>query len=494
MKRIIVMLLLVCVLLATGCDRNNSPHQSMLPDADTQNVYVRSATDNAADKLLTAEDAVFLLDSIRNADWESGVAECISICDYIVTIEGSELHYHSYCGNFFDPEGNRSFSLEESQNGCINRILQINTESASISIKASLDSEEFQYLSLEKDNEIHKYRLIDTVNSMYYSVKPGELILTFEQKFNKSNIYSVYTDKALTDLSALIVYSNEGKSWYFVDESVKSRNLAYDPHIVSRDTVEYLGDLLPLYHKMIDCILSYKDTISGFASKEDAWKVWGAVISEFLPSQYMLHNFGTHQEPFMYADGTFTLLFRNSKKEHERIYFAFTERINKALNLLDFNPAADPMGDMEILYMYVCNNMDYYFGASTSYDVIVQGKGICGDYADYLILLAMQAGIETMKIGCNAVDGFELDHAWMIACIKGKWYHFDACWQDARDCDSRDDFVYFAMSDDYRIGTLDNYLGQRGKVILNYINKYKGRSTSPFPICDDTTYDQKKVK
>ncbi len=55
---------------------------------------------------------------------------------------------------------------------------------------------------------------------------------------------------------------------------------------------------------------------------------------------------------------------------------------------------------------------------------LTTGKGDCVNYAAASRALLSMAGIPNYQI--ERVGG-QTDHYWLIACVDGKWYHFDAC-------------------------------------------------------------------
>lgn len=79
------------------------------------------------------------------------------------------------------------------------------------------------------------------------------------------------------------------------------------------------------------------------------------------------------------------------------------------------------------VYQYVMENMVYEEAIrpvhAYGYSGLVEGKGVCGDYAEMFCLLANHAGIDAYL--CHSDD-----HAWNIVRIDGKYYHCDSLWDD----------------------------------------------------------------
>lgn len=61
----------------------------------------------------------------------------------------------------------------------------------------------------------------------------------------------------------------------------------------------------------------------------------------------------------------------------------------------------------------------------TEYSVLINGTGICGSYA-----LAYRAILNAAGMECLYLSSQQMDHAWNMVKIDGKWYHVDCCWDD----------------------------------------------------------------
>lgn len=79
------------------------------------------------------------------------------------------------------------------------------------------------------------------------------------------------------------------------------------------------------------------------------------------------------------------------------------------------------------IYKYVMETMVFDDSMRPShaygYQGLIEGSGVCGDYAEMFCLLANHAGIETYMC-------FSDDHAWNIVRIDGTYYHCDALWDE----------------------------------------------------------------
>ena len=101
---------------------------------------------------------------------------------------------------------------------------------------------------------------------------------------------------------------------------------------------------------------------------------------------------------------------------------------NRAKQIVASLPEAlDEIQKEAAIYKYVMESMVYDESMRPAhaygYAGIVEGKGVCGDYAEMFCLLANHAGIE-------AYVCYSEDHAWNIVKIDGKYYHCDSLWDD----------------------------------------------------------------
>lgn len=94
--------------------------------------------------------------------------------------------------------------------------------------------------------------------------------------------------------------------------------------------------------------------------------------------------------------------------------------------------ASFPETDSELelekqLYQYIKDHMFYDESlrstASFGYQGIIEGWGVCGDYAEAFALLANHAGLETYVCSSDT-------HAWNIIKIDNVYYHCDALWDE----------------------------------------------------------------
>ena len=80
-----------------------------------------------------------------------------------------------------------------------------------------------------------------------------------------------------------------------------------------------------------------------------------------------------------------------------------------------------------------------------AYGALVNQDAVCNGYAEAMQLMFMCAGLESKFVTGTAG---ELDHAWNMVKLDGKWYHVDATWNDPKP-DQGNDLLhpYFNVSD-----------------------------------------------
>jgi len=66
---------------------------------------------------------------------------------------------------------------------------------------------------------------------------------------------------------------------------------------------------------------------------------------------------------------------------------------------------------------------DYAANTGNAYGCLVEGSCVCAGYAEAFQLIALRAGLKSVRVGSG-------NHAWNLVRIDGKWYHIDSCWDD----------------------------------------------------------------
>ena len=273
----------------------------------------------------------------------------------------------------------------------------------------------------------------------------------------------------------------------------------YDRYMITADGRNYLTEReYELYKKMIDSIIAHDGVVEGFASYDEFFKVWGFMLSEFVPARNMVKTYLNAEDPFTYNEGTATLVFVADKETCDSNYAAFEDIMNEALSQI-----RERDSDWERLakiYLYVSQNMTYgspyeaYGVYGDFYDCIVYKMGMCADYAYYLNMLANQIGFETIDGRSLGKDGFEgADHAWSMIYVDNQWYHFDACWQASSF--PMDTMMYFAFSTEERYTSLSNnsFWGEPGELEMFDQDDYT-YERGELPYCEIGMCEDERVR
>ena len=124
---------------------------------------------------------------------------------------------------------------------------------------------------------------------------------------------------------------------------------------------------------------------------------------------------------------------------------------NKVIQILDETCKAG-YSDAEnaiAIYDYFAKNFTYTTYTS-SYVVIMEGNGVCQDFASAYDYLLGQVGIDAGV--CNSMLNKQVPHTWSLIRIDGEYYHADPTYALSNPGTIR----YFGFTDEMRAG-LDNY-------------------------------------
>ncbi len=81
----------------------------------------------------------------------------------------------------------------------------------------------------------------------------------------------------------------------------------------------------------------------------------------------------------------------------------------------------------KVVHDYFINNTEYdhSMAMTTSYDLLVKGKGVCGGYS-----LGYKMVMDQLGIPCQLVTSKTMNHQWNAVQIDGKWYNVDVTWDE----------------------------------------------------------------
>lgn len=132
---------------------------------------------------------------------------------------------------------------------------------------------------------------------------------------------------------------------------------------------------------------------------------------------------------------------------------------------------------------------DYFNGtiaANHGYDMygaLVKHSCVCQGYAETMFYLLREAGLS-----CAIASSGNINHAWNIVKIHGKWYHIDATWDDpVWDMPGRSYHDYFLVSfDTMNKNTLTNHAKDRTDMVVS------AQWGDTYTTAVDTTYESGK--
>lgn len=215
----------------------------------------------------------------------------------------------------------------------------------------------------------------------------------------------------------------------------------YSPYAVNAYSKEEMGEDYSLYCALVDAVLNYETRVSGFSSEEQFLNLWITMRDELPPAWKLCAGYLDFDEPYIYADGTVELKFVLDKNAHMALLDAYAQRIQRDIStLLETDTEVERIAKV---YQCVVNSMKYSGTQQRLYDAIMNNRGVSSDFAEYMMILLNQIGVECY-FAQGYGEGIEV-HTWVIAKMDGKYYHFDPTWeQDFRN------WYWFAIDDQLR--------------------------------------------
>lgn len=206
-----------------------------------------------------------------------------------------------------------------------------------------------------------------------------------------------------------------------------------------------------LYDRMDDAILFCRESVdaTGF-TQEDCLRIYSDYLDDH-PGVFWADT------KIAYTTG----MDQNGKIKHG-VVFSYTHQDNlnadkiTFVNLVDYfhNYIKDDVNDwfkLFHIYEYLAYTIVYddNYMDQSMWSVFFDGIGVCAGFARSFQYLALLEGIP-----CLIVTGYERDkngnpgtirHAWCLAQLDGKWYHFDPTW-GIKDSNGNIDYTYFCRS------------------------------------------------
>lgn len=289
-----------------------------------------------------------------------------------------------------------------------------------------------------------------------------------------------------------------------INVSANSYNLITDGEVVEYD----YDSLPPIEDNIVDVIVA-EELFDGFSveiidlvadamfnmksvvdlsayniSTDDAVALFSAV-AKYYPAEYSLisnsdFTYKIIVSPnldrimkirFYYGDDANLSAYQKRVKDLNAEINALVERVagmnefEKALYIHDYI-VLNSEYDLELLDYMEKNNFilpgELRSEKYTEYSILVNGTGVCGSYA-----LAYRAVLNAAGMECLYLSSSQMNHAWNLVKIDGKWYHVDCCWDDPTpDTYGRARRTYFLRTDD-EIMNLNHYSWTPGQYKAN---------------------------
>lgn len=205
------------------------------------------------------------------------------------------------------------------------------------------------------------------------------------------------------------------------------------------------------YNKIDEAILSCTKSVDATNfSKEDCLRIYSGYLDDH-PGVFWCDT------KISYT----TSLDSDGRVKHSMI-FSYTHQENldedkiTFVNLVEYfhNYIKDDVNDwfkLFHIYEYLASTIIYdnNYMDQSMWSVFFNGIGVCAGFARSFQYLALLEGIP-----CLIVTGYERDsnsnagtvaHAWCMAQLDGKWYHFDPTW-GIKDSNGNVDYTYFCRS------------------------------------------------
>ena len=173
------------------------------------------------------------------------------------------------------------------------------------------------------------------------------------------------------------------------------------------------------------------------------------------------------------------------------------QKLDAAINELNSRVDISGMTDEEIVlayHEYLTSTVAYAYaaylqgslGGAHEYDMygaLVNHSSVCQGYAETMFYLLKKAGLS-----CAIASSQNINHAWNIVKLNGKWYHIDATWDDpVWDMPGRSLHTYFLVSfDTMNKNTLTNHTKDRTDMVVS------AQWGDTYTSATDTTYESGK--
>ena len=172
-------------------------------------------------------------------------------------------------------------------------------------------------------------------------------------------------------------------------------------------------------------------------SGADNWARVNAAKAEALPISIFV-DLGESFDESLLTDGQYPIRYTVSKAEFSQITAEFQAQVAALIDAADLRE-----GDTDLeraLKLYTSESLRCVYDYKTeedftirgyksnAYHVIMEGKGICQEFARAYAYLLQQVGVEASTCGSEMVRDIG-PHEWTVILLDGVWYNADVTWQ-----------------------------------------------------------------
>lgn len=146
-----------------------------------------------------------------------------------------------------------------------------------------------------------------------------------------------------------------------------------------------------------------------------------------------------------------TFQYQNMDDDYVERLVRVKASLNEFLNMVD-----SEMSDLDkilLAHEYVVNLTEYKLVNNISYTAggpLGNGYGVCMGYADAMMVLLHELGIETTMVTSTAMN-----HSWVYVELDGSWYHIDPTWADTKRGNNGKNMHRFLIRNDAEFKTIE---------------------------------------
>lgn len=239
----------------------------------------------------------------------------------------------------------------------------------------------------------------------------------------------------------------------------------FDPYVMTKNRREsLLQEQYNNYMRLVDTVIEGNGRVD---MTVDEFAGLGNLLAASLPLARLVLSMNYSE-----SDNGVVIKYRYNSDEHNRLVDEFAKKIDAIKKACESGAGSDTARAMSV-YTYVASNT-VGGSESSSYAVIMEGRGNSEAYAGALEFLLLQAGIPCLHI--TGVTKNNENRAWTAAMLGGKWYHLDA---------SRESWNYDGKGLTY-FGLTDAELEARGVRDMESVTEHW--ETGDLPECADARF------